>query len=70
MFTDNLKDLHIKKGELAKIMGVAPATVSRWGEQPPKYVWAYLNQRMKVVECEAKVQQILWSLEEALALWK
>lgn len=70
MFSDRLKSLHIKKGELARHLGVAPATVSRWGEQPPKYVWAYLNERAKVVQAEYRVQRILSSVEESVSVWK
>ena len=64
MFDERLKQLGIKKMDLAKTLGVAPATISRWKQQPPKYVWAYLNERIKIAEAEQRVQLLIERIDE------
>jgi hypothetical protein len=70
MLTEHLKTMKIKKKELAYIMGVAPATVSRWGEHPPKYVWSYLSERAKVAQAEEKVQHVIYRMDDLLSEMK
>ena len=70
MLSDVLKDLKIKKYELARTMGVAPATVSRWGEHPPKYVWAYLGEMAKVKMAEERVQSVVHRMDILIEEWK
>lgn len=69
-FSTCLKDMSIKKSELAFDMGVSPSTVSRWRESPPKYVWTYLNEKNKVLEAEAKIQQVLVNFDSAFEKWR
>lgn len=70
LLSDAIIDAGLKKSQLARIMGVDPATVSRWGEYPPKYVWAYLHEKRKVREAERRVRQIIDALDQALGQWK
>ena len=47
-FEDVLRHLGLRKRGLAEALGVRPETVTRWGLNPPEYVWAYLRLRLKV----------------------
>ena len=38
------------KSELAERLGIAPGSISRWGNNPPKYAMAYLELALKVRE--------------------
>ena len=62
--------MKMTKSELADAMGVAPATVSRWGEEPPKYVLSYLNERAKVAIAEERVQYVVYRMDNLLSEWK
>ena len=33
----------MSKARLGRVLDRAPAVVTRWGEDPPRYVWAYLE---------------------------
>lgn len=43
-----MRHLGLRKRHLAECLGVRPETVTRWGLNPPEYVWAYLRLRIKV----------------------
>ncbi len=43
MLTDTLALLGWTKTGLGRRLGKTPTTVSRWGEEPPKYVVEYLR---------------------------
>ena len=66
MFSENLKNLRIRKASLARLMGVAPATVSRWGEHPPKYVWAYLNELTRRRQAEMRISQAAEAVQQLM----
>ena len=70
MFNETLKMLGMKKSELARTLGVAPATISRWKDDPPQYVWAYLNERKKIVAAERRIMDVVISFEELVAEWR
>ena len=38
-----LKEIGMSKARLGRVLDRAPAVVTRWGEDPPRYVWAYLE---------------------------
>jgi predicted transcriptional regulator len=64
--TERLKTMGIKKYELARLMGVSPATVSRWGEHPPKYVWTWIHECDKVKQADQRVQYVIHRMDELL----
>lgn len=43
-FEESLRQLGLKKADIARQLGVDACTVSRWKNHPPQYVWAYLEQ--------------------------
>ena len=49
-FSDALHDCRMSKAELAEELGVHPGTVSNWGDEPPRYVLAFLRERKRVLE--------------------
>ena len=67
MFNETLKMLGMKKSELARTLGVAPATISRWKDSPPRYVMAYLEEKKKNVVAERRVVDVLVMVEDLTA---
>ena len=47
-FRDKLQLAGLSKAGLARRLGVDPDTVSRWGEEPPRYALAYLDLLLRV----------------------
>jgi len=44
-FSEFLEEFGYSKAEFARLIGVSPETVSRWGEEPPRVVMLYLEER-------------------------
>ena len=42
-----LSTLNLKRVELARELGIAPPTISRWQNDAPRYAMAYLHERLK-----------------------
>ncbi|WP_430430207.1 helix-turn-helix domain-containing protein [Oceanicaulis sp.] len=40
---DALKELGWSKADLGRKLGKSPDSVSRWGDNPPRYVMAYIE---------------------------
>ncbi|NIT13533.1 MAG: hypothetical protein GWN14_25100 [candidate division Zixibacteria bacterium] len=58
-FTQELSDLGIRKSELARELGLSPEQISRWREEPPAYVIAFLKQVKKNREIQAKLDYFM-----------
>lgn len=48
MFENYLKSLGMTKKDLSERLGVSTTSVSKWGDNPPRYALAYLELAMKV----------------------
>lgn len=58
-FLRAMRVLGLSKKDLAGILGVAPPTVSRWGNNPPQYVTAYLEERLLRKEAADRLQNVI-----------
>ena len=54
-----LKRLGWTKAELGKRLGKSADSVSRWGEDPPRYVWAYLDLALELKRIRDAAQRAL-----------
>ena len=56
-FSRKLKELGVKKVDLAEVLGLRVDTVYRWRDSPPRYVLAYLELFEKSRGLEAKLTE-------------
>lgn len=54
-FSGLLHDCRLSKADLAKELRVHPGTVSHWGDDPPYYVVAFLEERKE----RLRLQEVL-----------
>ncbi len=66
-FEGQLRACGLRKADLARQLGVAPATVSRWGLHPPQYVWAYLDVLEANVKAQTHINTALHRIEDFVA---
>lgn len=57
-FKEKLKKAQLNKTELSKRMGRACSHVSTWGDNPPKYVESYLEERIERLKLEIIVENL------------
>lgn len=57
-----LSNAKMTRAELAHALGVSPTTVSNWGGFFPQYAVAFLAERKRVVELEARLVQMATEL--------
>jgi len=50
-FIGALKEMKLKKAELARILGVSKHSVTRWGNEPPQYALEYVYCRWLMERC-------------------
>lgn len=43
-----LSELGLKRKELSEVLGIHVDSISRWGNEPPEYVMAYLRLRVYI----------------------
>lgn len=65
-FTEKLKLARLNKSELSNKTGRSKSHISTWGENPPKYIDAYLD---KCIECE-NLKIIVESLKKGVDFLK
>ena len=66
-FEGQLRACGLRKADLARTLGVAPATVTRWGLHPPQYVWAYLDVYLANVQAQAGIERALCNIQDYIA---
>lgn len=54
MFLDLLKRSSLSKRKLSKILGLDPTTITKWGNDAPRYAIAYLEKYIAVKEAHEK----------------
>ena len=65
-FSEELKLVGLSKARLARALEISPEQVSRWGDAPPAYARAYLDQLKRNIEIQAKLDAFLQNTSNAI----
>lgn len=47
MFAHLLKQAGMRKADLARVLGITPNAIAKWGSNPPIYAVAYLEMKIE-----------------------
>ena len=57
IFNEQLKAAGMRKKDLREVFGLNRQTIGRWGQEPPRYVMAYLELRIENVRLRAALEE-------------